>query len=234
MATLAQKEAWIAGALEGIELLKKNAQSEGPSADGTTWKECSKQKDIVIYQCAVPGSSMLRFKAIFSLPYAPAVVSAFVSDNEHRRSWDSNLSKIETTELGTDERGKFHLLHIETKAVGPVSARDFVDAVAIVSLPDGSIANGGRGLTDGANDVYPEARGVVRGLNGPGGGWIFRPVQAEGGVHTEIVYVIHCDLKGWLPHVVVNNALVGSYVSFYKDLTRAMAAKATAKAPTER
>ena len=222
----AKAQEWIAAALKGIEVLQVNARHEGPSADGSEWKEHSKRPDcggMVVYQSSVPGSSYARFKAVFTLPYAPSVVSSFVRDPISRISWDASLNKIEPTKLAEDERGFFAISHSETKAVGPISSRDFVDAVAIVNLPGGGIANGGSGIDDTAS--FPERKGIVRGYNSPGGGWLFEPVLLDEKVHTRMIYIIHCNLKGWLPSAVVNGALTGNYVTFYKDLTKAMAAK---------
>ena len=33
-------------------------------------------------------------------------------------------------------------------------------------------------------------------------------------------YVIHTHLRGWLPDIVVNGSIAGSYKSFFGDLTK--------------
>ena len=45
-----------------------------------------------------------------------------------------------------------------------------------------------------------------------------------------MIYVIHSDLRGWMPSGVVNAALTSTYVAFFTDLRKAMAA---AVAPDE-
>lgn len=233
-------------ALAGVQLLLTNAALDGsPSADGAPWSEASRKPDLhlTIFRSDAKGSSYARFKAVCVLPHAPAVLARFVADNETRMKWDSNIARLETHAL--DPAGaasplpagaKFYLLRCQTHAVGPISARDFVDAVATYALPDGRIVNGGASVVDAAR--CPERKGTVRGWNTPGGGWVFEPVRVPaaadgiGGerVHTRVIYVIHSDLRGWMPSGVVNSALTSTYVAFFTDLRKAMAA---AVAPDE-
>ena len=71
--------------------------------------------------------------------------------------------------------------------------------------------SGGTGVVDA--DRFPEASGFVRGWN-TSSGWVFEKTETG----TRIHYVIHSDLKGWMLSVVVNNALTGSYVTFFSDV----------------
>jgi hypothetical protein len=235
-------------ALAGVQLLLTNAALDGsPSADGTPWSEASRKPDLhlTIYRSDAKGSSYARFKAVCVLPHAPAVLARFVADNEARMKWDSNIARLETHALAAGDAAgtgsppppgaKFYLLRCQTHAVGPISARDFVDAVATYALPDGRLVNGGASVVDAAR--CPERKGVVRGWNTPGGGWVFEPVRVPATsdgtgarVHTRVVYVIHSDLRGWMPSSVVNAALTSTYVAFFTDLRKAMAA---AVAPDE-
>jgi hypothetical protein len=71
--------------------------------------------------------------------------------------------------------------------------------------------------------VYPEPSGYVRGANFPGCGWhVTASKNGEGKVVTLVTYIIHTDLKGWFPKIVVNNAIAGSYVDFFKNSSEAM------------
>jgi len=214
-------------AFSGVELLLLNARPS-ISADGTPWVSGHTSPSLTVYHCSVPGSSRLRFKAVGVVPRAPSAVCRFVGDTAKRLTWDSNIAALEVHPLPASETsaGQAFLLHSSTRAVGPISARDFVDAVAVVGplAPDGRYANGGVSVEDDAH--FPQRAGFVRGWNSAGGGWLFEPLRAADGrsVHTRIHYVIQTDLRGWLPTLIVNNALTGSYITFFKDLTEALTA----------
>jgi hypothetical protein len=77
----------------------------------------------------------------------------------------------------------------------------------------------------------PPDRGAVRGLNSDGFGWYLQCVEgADAAVGTSgaephnpagatrVHYVIHSDLRGWLPHAAVNAAMVSTFVNFAAGL----------------
>ena len=128
------------------------------------------------------------------------------------------------------------LPHAEIKEVkvgrgGGVSSRTFVDVSALLDFADapsraagadgfsvgaGSFVVGGHGLA--SDPRCPEVPGTVRGLNGPGTGFVLE-ASADGRA-TRVHYVIQVDLKGWLPLVVINRALPHSYEHFFADLAK--------------
>lgn len=223
---MASNNSHVAAADAGIGLLIKSATDPRKSADGTEWAAVTKKDDqhLEIYNCSVPGSSFLRFKATCVLPHTPKAVSEFLQDTQNRLTWDANVSRLDTTLIEEGPKGKVLILHSQTKAVGPISARDFVDVVAIRELADGCFVNGGASVLDGR---FPEQKGVVRGWNSAGGGWHFAPTPGQdGSVHCTVTYVIHSDLKGYLPAFVINSALTGNFVTFFTGLRKAMAAAA--------
>jgi hypothetical protein len=53
------------------------------------------------------------------------------------------------------------------------------------------------------------------------------PTSSEGGsgsipMGCKMTYIIQTDLKGWFLPVIVNQAIGGSYCSFFEDLKTAM------------
>lgn len=121
------------------------------------------------------------------------------------------------------------LLRSATKAVGPISAREFLDvcvagSVAAVAAaatsplrwtpPPGTLASGGVGID--ADARFPPNAAFVRGINGVCG-WVFEPTGVDS---CRVHYVIVTNLKGWLPAVVVNANLAGAFVTFFTDLAK--------------
>jgi len=213
--------AHVAAAHAGIDRLIVNAASGATNtAEGSPWVLSTRRDDLhlTVYHATVPGSQFYRFKAVCRMPFHPAVTAQFLSDGAGRLRWDPNVSRLDTLPVADTPRGRVHLLHSQTKAVGPIASRDFVDVVAVVRTPSGGYANGGGSVTDAR---LPEQRGVVRGWNSGGGGWTFEPVEADAGLCT-VTYVIHSDLKGWLPSLIINNAIVGNYVTFFSGALVAM------------
>ncbi len=209
----------------------------GPTltCDGAPWSRvlANAALSLEVFDAPVPASALRRFKAVAALPFPPAAVAAALADHAARMVWDRNIALLEEVEL---QAAPFRatLLHSRTKAVGPIAGRDFVDACVALHLPappaagpeawvaaPGSIAAGGIGVR--ADARFPETPAAVRGYNTPGSGWVFEP--ADGGAATRVHYCIHVDLAGWLPTMLVNSSIAGSYVSFFTDLGRHLAAR---------
>jgi len=150
----------------------------------------------------------------------PRKVLDVLDDSQGRLQWDRNIKSLETVVL---QEAPFRacLLCSCTKNVGIISGRDFIDVPVYLEYKDapsppagpdafvapvGSLVNGGHGIP--SHPLFPEKSGVVRGWNSPGSGWLFEPVVVEGGeVHTRVHYLIHVDLKGWIPTALVNSSL---------------------------
>lgn len=199
-------------ALAGVPLLQQYAAADGPA-----WTEAAHRPELslVVQRQPVAGSPYARFRAVCELPHPPPAVLHALCDCPARLRWDSAVARLDTVDLPVPAAStRLLLLHSQTHAVGPISARDFVDAVAVVGPLDGGVfVNTGASVVDGR---FPEQRGVVRGVNSPGGGWLLAP--CGDGSSTRVTYVIHSDIRGWLPAAVVNAALVSTYVSFFREL----------------
>jgi hypothetical protein len=197
---------------------------------------------VVVHDSEVPGCAMRRFKAVCDLPHAPAFVLAALNDTASRVSWDHNIAACEVRELqSTPFRAA--LLHSQTHPFGPISGRDFVDLPVFLSfeaasqpfgpeafvVPAGSIVSGGIGVETDAR--FPVTGGSVRGVNYEGSGWLFEPLA--GGAETRLHYVIHTNVKGWIPCALVNSNLAASYVLFFKDLKINLEARARSAAAAD-
>jgi hypothetical protein len=246
---MADNAALLKSALDGVQVLLKNAKPD-TNSDGKPWRQTLSKPEmhLAVFESDVPGSSLRRFKGVIDLPFQADFVQTTVHDCKTRLTWDTNIAALDTLPVVTAEEAAASasasstpgaagptpasprlsyafVLRSATKAVGPISARDFVDVTAVVDIGGGSFASGGAGAVDAR---FPEQSGFVRGWNSSGGGWLFEAVPPPGGpadapkTWTRIHYVIHCDLKGWLPSMAVNGALTGSYVTFYTDLLKHM------------
>lgn len=201
-----------------------NTKSLEVNSEGNPWKVEYERPDLNlrVFYSSVKGSSFRRFKAVCTIPYDVSTIRNFLADDQSRLTWDRNIQDISRiiVKEDADKREKIFVLRCATKQVGPISGRDFVDACAELVLEDGSVVNGGGGIPLEVSK-FPATRGFVRGYNHPGSGWHFEP-DPEGSGGTRISYVIHCDLKGWFLPLIINNAIGGSYATFFEDLQGAL------------
>jgi len=204
---------------------------------GTPWRRVLSDAGLAlqVFDAEVPGDSMRRFKGVCELPFPPAVCYSALDDHPARSRWDSNLHALEAAPL-QEAPFRAALLHSVTRAVGPIAARDFIDCCVLLEItgegapagpeafraPAGTVVSGGVGVE--ADARFPEGAGVgaVRGFNGSSG-WVFEPLFEADGVTVRgcrCHYVIHTHLRGWLPDMVVNGSIAGSYKSFFSDLKK--------------
>jgi hypothetical protein len=217
------------------------------SFEGAPWRRVLAEAALAleVFDVEVPGDTMRRFKGVCELPFTPAACYGALDDHPARSRWDSNLRALEATPL---QAAPFRaaLLHSVTNAVGPISARDFIDCCVLLEMtgaeapagpegfraPRGTVVSGGVGVE--ADARFPEgAGGAVRGLNGSSG-WVFEPLLGADGTTvrgTRCHYVIHTHLRGWLPDFVVNSSIAGSYKTFFTDLRKRLEALAGGVAP---
>jgi START domain len=95
--------------------------------------------------------------------------------------------------------------------------------VIIKTLEDGSILECGTGVdVHELGSLYPVSKSFVRGLNQPCGSLI-EPEPSVNGV--KVSYLIETDLKGWFHSFIINQAIGGSYVTYFEDLLRFLKTK---------
>ena len=208
------------------------------------------------------GVSHALLKAVIEIPYPVALcVNEVLVDPAVRLKWDRNLSGIKSVPVDApvawlpadaDEAAglpvpRAIIQYSLTNAVGPISARDFVDSVieapisalpgdaavaaAAARLPPGTFisAAGGVPLGSAIDQSWPQPSGIVRGAN-DACGWIFEPLSVEAANvaefgpliapqgATRITYLIQTNIRGWLPTLVVNTSIYGLYKDFTTDL----------------
>jgi len=230
----------LKSAKDAAECFLKNCRDD-LNSEGLPWTLTLEKPEmkLKIYSSSVPGSSFLKFKAVIELPFPPALVEETVGNKIERLTWDTNMGQVEVVNLleqNSDALGnkaieKLIAQRTATKAVGPISARDFVDIICVWNdllpgIAKGSFVSAGVGQSE--NKYFPPKSGVVRGLNSVGCGMYMERIpldenqkeksQQEWG--TRVRYVIHSNLKGWLPAMAVNKTMTSVYVTFFEDLTR--------------
>jgi hypothetical protein len=200
------------------------------SVEGAPWTSTLTHANpllTVFYAPGPPGSSYNRFKGVCSLPFPPSLVWDCLHDNARRHAWDRNIHRVASTPLAagpaitpSSPPLRACIVHSQTRNVGIIAGRDFTDLPVFLSFadapaapagpdayaaPQGTLVSGGAGIEDAQ---FPPQPGFVRGWNSPGSGWVLEPVaQPSGAVHTKVHYLIHTDLKGWIPSALVNASL---------------------------
>lgn len=214
----------LAKAYASVDLLLRNTSEGDVNGDGNKWRLEIDRQDLrlTVFNSEAKGSPIRRFKAVCLLPdISPDELMSFICDSHHRLTWDRNIRNLTLLQLANNEQGKVSVLRSATKQVGPISGRDFVDATIILKRPDGSIVNCGSGLEAAeCCGLFPPTGDFVRGFNQAGTGWHVEPLESGG---SRVNYVIQTDLKGWFTAFVINQAIGGSYISFFEDLQKALA-----------
>lgn len=192
--------------------------------DGNPWILDFERKDLnmKVYYSQPKNSSIRRFKAVCIIPdITPQACMDFIVDTKHRLTWDRSLQVLTVLDICNDERGRVVVLRSGTKTLGPITGRDFIDAVVIRTLPNGMIIQCGTGVDESElRGLYPVTKSLVRGINQTSGSC----VEAEPSVNgVRVSYIVETDLKGWFPAFVINNAIGSTmYVGYFEDLQRAL------------
>ena len=255
----------VAAANAGVTELLAHA-SAVTNASGKPWllKHTEPRLRLVVHDSPHAGRSQRAFKAVIELPFSLTAVVTHILDLEARMKWDKNIAKLAATPVREvlaaqplpQDTASYLVFCSCTRAVGPISGRDFVDAIYVGPmslLPDEvrlaapptvaatAWVNGGAGLP-GGHASFPESSSFVRGANF-GSGWVVEllagpsdasataaplPRGATHGGWTRVTYIVQSDLKGWLPAAVVNASMVNMFVTFFDNLIAHMAAAAAA------
>ena len=204
------------------------------NADKEPWKfsMSNDELNLKVYTSNVPGNSLMMFKAEARFSgLTPEKVFGFLMDHEKRLSWDRGLCVLESTlvEKNTED-DKLIILKCGTNRVGPISGREFVDVCAhrilkqdCASSHNVYMSAGSTISADWINKIVPPNKDFIRGANFAGSGWHVTAEDGEdGSVTTVVTYIIHTDLKGWFLPMVINQAISGSYVDFFKGVKEEM------------
>lgn len=138
------------------EHLKLNTSSDHViNCDEKPWKLEFENKELKmqVFHSEANGSLFRRFRAdcIVDDVFTPHQLMDLLANHEHRLTWDRNMKNVEETlvlSLENDNNdeilsSKLIILHCETAPVGPISGRDFTDALVITYLKNGSVFSTG-------------------------------------------------------------------------------------------
>lgn len=222
------------------DILRSNFTEDNTNQHGKPWalNYTKPELDLEVYSSAEAGSSLTRFMAKCRFKNASCFkLIQVLNDVERRMTWDTNLSRIQSHHLydweveGAKDKDStpnnlLHIFLVESRAVGPISARDFVDInylshqlnedgeVISVTAVGGHTSELTQIITRDYADIFPEKPGFVRGVSSSGSGWF----AVQQGEDVLFHYVIHSDLKGYFPAWLANNTVGGTYVTFFQGL----------------
>jgi START domain len=214
----------------GITTLLSNTSNSPVNSDGKPWVLLDSRPDLNldIFYSEAAGTPIRRFKAVCVVnDVSPEQVATLIADKQ-RTSWDRNLREFTSllvrdfSDYDRNMMKKLLMIRCLTESAGPISGREYIDAVLSMTLDDGSIAVAGFGLLPEETSYdFPPAKNFVRGFNHCGSGSYLERC-GPGGRNTKISCVIHTDLKGWFTPIVINNAIGGSYLNYFQDLRKAI------------
>lgn len=139
------------------------------------------------------------------------VFQEIVVNIESSPSWNPTLIECRTLQV-VDENTDISYNVAASAAGGLVSSRDFVN-VRHWKTRDGVILSAGCAVL---HPSMPPCKKHVRGENKPGG-WVFKPVP-DNPKRSVFCWIFNTDLKGWIPHYIVERAVSGSMLQFLQHL----------------
>ena len=188
------EEAWQ----EALEIAK--------STEG--WKEEKKDKktgDIVESKKNEAGRKIYRCKAVISIP-PQLLIDAFCS-TDTVTEWNKTLTEARVLKTLSDSCAISYQVTSDGGG-GMVSARDFV-YVSKKGYEGEVFVMGGRSVD--FKDA-PSSSKIVRAVNGPGC-QIVSPIAGDEN-KCELVWLMDCDYKGWMPQRVLDIAMPVAQTQF--------------------
>jgi hypothetical protein len=207
-----------------------------------------------VYYSNEPGSKLVRWLAIAKFPRAKCHKLLKWLKSTDRLEFDRNLFALDKRPLyewaTTDTPvgpvtaslvNKIDIMRVTTKPFPPISKRDFVDINYEKHIVDAngnitiSISSGGRPKelieyeAKEYSHIFPEEAGIVRGETSGGSGWYISqdidPETKESADSCTMQYIVHSNINGWMPTVVINNSMAAQFADFFLSVKKAMAKK---------
>ncbi|KAF1328647.1 Lipid-binding protein, partial [Globisporangium splendens] len=168
----------------------------------TTWALVDSQTKggVKIWKGQVQGSSWSPFKVSRHINADKATILNALIDPDLLLKLDDMTSSVRILK-SVDEEGKLTLRQIATKAIFPVSAREFVIITYATTLPDGRTIIASRSIP--LEGVQP-TDGAVRGVTVISGYIIEEVKSASGKPCCDVTLLAHADLAGYIPARIVN------------------------------
>jgi len=112
---------------EGVASLIENALNDKVNSDGNCWVSLfeNKELDLKVYNSETKNCPIKKFKAICTVPFSPKRVQEFISNNEHRLTWDRNVCALTDLIVKQEDKKKVILLRSATNKVGPIAGMTF-------------------------------------------------------------------------------------------------------------
>jgi len=194
------EEAWQ----EGIDIAR--------STDG--WKEEKSDKktgDLVESKKNEKGRKIYRCKAKINMP--PKLLIEAISDTDKLTEWNFTLTQAKVLKVLSDDVVISYQVTSDGGG-GMVSARDFV--LAFKKGYEGEIfIAGGRSVE---YKEAPSSSKIVRAINGPGCQMVMPVADEED--YCEVIWVMDCDYKGWMPQSVLDIAMPIAQTQFIESVRK--------------
>jgi len=186
------------------------------STDG--WKEEKSDKklgDMVESKKNEEGKKIYRCRAKVNMP--PKLLIEAISDTDKMTEWNTTLKEAKILKKLSDDVVISYQVTTDGGG-GLVSSRDFI--MAFKKGYEGEIfVAGGRSVE---YKEAPSSSKIVRAINGPGCQIVF-PVAEDENV-CEVVWLMDCDYKGWMPQSVLDIAMPIAQTQFI-ECVRKLAVK---------
>lgn len=169
-------------------------QSQAALSD-TPWKEIDNKDGIQTFKREIPGSPILAFKGIGTIPFPIARVASVLIDDKRAKEW---VDAVEETRI-VREISKFEVIaytHVRTPII--MRDRDFVSHVKLdINKDKKSVILSYEPATDPLVPPSKFIRGEMMESS-------FVLVSKNGDTETEVTAEIHADPKGAVPKWVIN------------------------------
>lgn len=157
-------------------------------AHSDNWESLGNKNNVAGFQKSI-GESVNVIKAVGIINFRPEEVASFIMDNSYK--WDETLEESKVLHQLRDD---LLVMYERYKCPWPVSNRDFVYGLKVVSRDDGVFI-----LVKSIDVPSPVIKGVVRGeiiISG------YLLKRSENG-NTECTYLVCIDPKGSIPKMIV-------------------------------
>ncbi|KAF0694945.1 Aste57867_14200 [Aphanomyces stellatus] len=192
----------------GAESVRLLLDKVAPSPSDTTWAAVKTVDGITVYRGLVHGSEWNAVKAIGTVECDAKTLAGILQDVSEMTTFDDMTASCRVVEH-VDAATKTSVRYAQAKPVFPTTARDFVVITSEKRLEDGTIAIASRSID---HPSVPVTKHFIR-AHTHVSGYLIRPVSADA---CEVTLIVHMDLAGMIPAMVINILAVDSPVKLIK------------------
>lgn len=170
------------------------------------------------------GQKIYRCRGRVNMP--ASLLEEKLRDTNGVCTWNTTLTQSKVlAQLSDDVSVSYQVT--ASAAGGMVSARDFVFGSKWGRIKDEQSGLSRELFVTGGKSVSwpnaPKSGKLVRAVNGPGCQMVI-PVEGKEDSECEVVWLMDCDYKGWMPSSILDAAMPTAQVQFL-DCVRKLAAK---------